>query len=110
MRSTYRRRKIRVEPGDVIVAVTDGITDALEAEEGDPHEALVRREVRTHPDACSSELAGYIIAAAAGSREADVPPDDRTVVVVRVTEAAAQARSNRAAVEWRVCAERALAS
>ena len=79
-RTAYEQRTIPLEPGDVLVAVTEGVADALCARGPGAHRQVVIEAVREHPGASSSEVAARII----GSVEA--AQDDRAVVVVRLLE------------------------
>ncbi len=68
-RGSYGCRSISFEPGDVLIAFTDGIPDVEIPE-------LVRR----HPGARAGEMVSLIMEAA---ESVDAPPDDYTVVAVR---------------------------
>jgi phosphoserine phosphatase RsbU/P len=89
-RSGYSQRTIPIEPGDVLVAATDGVMEALYAEGRDVHEQVVFSAVRDHPGASSSDLAAHIFRAATThgdtSTHCTTPSDDRTVVVVRFVD------------------------
>ncbi len=82
-RATYEQRSIPLQRGDVLVAVTDGITEAAGPDGGLVDEALILDAVRRHPDASSSDLTGHIIRAAEVFAGGSAPRDDRTVIVVR---------------------------
>ena len=77
---------VPLEPGDILVAVTDGITEASDAEGHILDEGVILAAVKDHPDAPSIELAGYIIAAVDTFLRGRQPDDDRTVVVVRFND------------------------
>ncbi len=82
-RATYEQRRVPLERGDVLVAVTDGITEAAGPDGGLVDEALILDAVRKHPGASSSDLTGHIIRAAQIFAGGSAPRDDRTVIVVR---------------------------
>lgn len=66
--ATFRQRTISIEPGDMLVGFTEGVT-----------ERAVVETVRQHPDATASELVEEILLNAGSEM------DDQTVVVVRYT-------------------------
>ena len=68
-RASYSCRTLAFEPGDMLVAFTDGIPDTTIPE-------LVRR----HPGVRASDLVSRIMTVAGSI---DAPPDDYTVVAVR---------------------------
>jgi hypothetical protein len=85
-RAAFERRSIRLEPGDTLVAVTDGITDAADLGVG-AFDCAVLDGVRDGANRSARDLAEHIIqtAQARGGNET-APPDDQTVVVVRRIE------------------------
>ncbi|MDP9169866.1 MAG: PP2C family protein-serine/threonine phosphatase [Acidobacteriota bacterium] len=85
-KAVFGQRSTPVESGDILVAVTDGITEASDAEGHVLDEAVILSAVREHPDASSSDLAGYIIGAVDSFLRGRQPDDDRTVVVVRFND------------------------
>jgi sigma-B regulation protein RsbU (phosphoserine phosphatase) len=87
--AVFGQRSMSLESDDVLVAVTDGITEASDAEGQVLDEAIILSAVRDHPDASSSDLAGYIIAAVDSFLRGRQPDDDRTVVVVRFNDSKA---------------------
>lgn len=88
-RTVYGHRIVPLEPGDLLIAHTDGVTDARNAEGIEFGELGVLRAVERHPGARACDLARAILEAidrhACCARQ-----DDRTVVVVRFKGAAAQ--------------------
>jgi sigma-B regulation protein RsbU (phosphoserine phosphatase) len=84
--AVFGQGSMSLESDDVLIAVTDGITEASDPDGQVLDEGIILSAVRDHPDASSSDLAGYIIAAVdlfLGGRQ---PDDDRTVVVVRFND------------------------
>jgi sigma-B regulation protein RsbU (phosphoserine phosphatase) len=90
-RAAYKQRSLQFEPGDVLVAVTDGVTEATDPEGRVLDEQMVLDTVRNHRDASSSDLTGYITRAIDSFTRGATPEDDRTVVVVRFLEVRAKA-------------------
>lgn len=84
-RSAYGRRTVPLEPGDVLVAYTDGVAEAADAEGREFGSHGVLRVVRGHPFAKAADLARGILTAADRFTADSVPADDRTVAVVRFT-------------------------
>ncbi|MDP8990451.1 MAG: PP2C family protein-serine/threonine phosphatase, partial [Acidobacteriota bacterium] len=62
-RSVYTERTVRLEIGDVLVAITDGITEAENSDGCMLDEKVVLAAVRDHQNVSSSDLAGHIIKA-----------------------------------------------
>jgi hypothetical protein len=82
-RTVFERRTIRLEPGDTLVAVTDGITEAADLSRG-AFDRAVLDGVRDYACRSARDLTEHIIQAARGLGENKAaPPDDQTVVVVR---------------------------
>jgi len=82
-RSVYRQRALSLEPGDLLVAFSDGLSDALSPSGRAFTEAGVLEAVFQTPDAGAAELAREIMTAADRFTAHAAPADDRTVVVVR---------------------------
>lgn len=92
-RTTYTQRTVGFEAGDILVGLTDGITEAADLE-GHVLEKLIRDVVADHSDESSSSLTGYIIQAVDALTRGETPADDRTVVVVRFVPEMAAAYLN----------------
>ena len=82
-KAVFGQGSVSLESGDVLVAVTDGITEASDAEGRVLDEEIILSAVRNHPHASSSDLAAHILAAVDSFLRGRQPDDDRTVVVVR---------------------------
>ena len=89
-RSTYRHRTMSIEAGDVLVACTDGITDAVGGNGRHFCEHGVVGVVRNHSNAEAAEVGKHIMEAAERIRAGLPPVDDETVVIVRVLGAASK--------------------
>jgi sigma-B regulation protein RsbU (phosphoserine phosphatase) len=84
-RSRFGRRTMSIEAGDVLVAYTDGITDATDAEGREWTEAGIRQVLECHPGARASDLVGLIMEEVDRFAGHSGPVDDRTVAAVRFT-------------------------
>jgi sigma-B regulation protein RsbU (phosphoserine phosphatase) len=87
-RTVYGHRTMPLEPGDLLIAHTDGITEACDAEGREFGEKGLLDVVARYPDARARDLAGEILEAIDRYAVSGEPADDRTVVVVRFQSAA----------------------
>jgi len=81
-RTEYRQRTIWLEPGDLLVAFSDGITGAANAQGRELCESGVLDVVRQYPDARAASLARSIMTEGDRFTNHVAPADDQTVVVV----------------------------
>jgi len=95
-RTQYQQHTIPLEPGDTLVAFTDGITEATDMAGREFREQGVRRVLEQYPEASARELSSRILEAVEAFRQCAHAADDRTVVVVRLLNAAAHPSVNRA--------------
>jgi sigma-B regulation protein RsbU (phosphoserine phosphatase) len=79
----YQQRSVSFAPGDVLVAATDGITEALDVDGRMLDEALLLDAVRNSLTASSSDIALNLIRVVDAHLKGSEPHDDRTVVVVQ---------------------------
>jgi len=91
VRPTYKYRTVALEPGDLMVLFTDGITEAVDGNGRELWDTGVLQIVRDHIDARATDLVGEIMEAVDRFTEHAVQTDDRTVVVVRLAETAEHA-------------------
>jgi phosphoserine phosphatase RsbU/P len=98
-RTVYEQRTIGVDPGDVLVAFTDGVTEALDAQGREWSESGVLNVLRRCEYARSSELVAEILQSAGRFADPVTPADDRTAVVVRFTDATERTLHEEAAME-----------
>jgi sigma-B regulation protein RsbU (phosphoserine phosphatase) len=84
-RASFQQRTVTVEPGDVMVAFTDGITDAQDAEGRELREEGLIEVVWRYRDARAGDMVGRIMDAVDRFTDSSVRTDDRTVAVVRIT-------------------------
>jgi hypothetical protein len=89
-RSGYRHRTISIEAGEILVACTDGITDAVGVDGRHLCEDGVVDVVRQNSNAKAAEMGKRIMEAAERIRASRPPTDDETVVIVRVLSAASK--------------------
>jgi sigma-B regulation protein RsbU (phosphoserine phosphatase) len=79
----YQQRSVSVAPGDILVAATDGITEASNVDGRMLDEALLLDAVRNSLTTSSSDIALSIIRVVDAHSKGSEPHDDRTVVVVQ---------------------------
>jgi sigma-B regulation protein RsbU (phosphoserine phosphatase) len=82
--SAYEQETIQMERGDLLVAYTDGVTEARDVYDQEFGEARLRRIIDTSAHATSQELSERIVQSV---REwcGEIPPhDDLTLVVMKV--------------------------
>jgi sigma-B regulation protein RsbU (phosphoserine phosphatase) len=84
-RSRFGRRSLPIEAGDVLVAYTDGVTDAIDAAGREWTESGIRQVLENHSDARPSHLVGLIMDEVDRFAGDSSPADDRTAVAVRFT-------------------------
>lgn len=85
-KAAYVRGFAKLEPGDILVMYTDGITECLHRRTGEEFglERLVRL-VRRHRQAPARQIVKVIFDATASFSGQTTPADDQTVVVVKRT-------------------------
>lgn len=79
----YRRGYVTLEPGDVLVVYTDGITEASAPDESMFEVDRIRATVLHHRDASAETIVAAIFDAVDGFTGGAPASDDRTVMVVR---------------------------
>jgi serine phosphatase RsbU (regulator of sigma subunit) len=82
--SEYRKDKVALASGDVLVVFTDGITEAPDGDEREFGEERLQDYVRAHADRSPDELCRGILEAVAGFQDGHPQEDDMTLVVARV--------------------------
>ncbi len=90
-RTVFERRTIRFEAGDTLVVVTDGITEAADMG-GNGFDRTILNGMHERANESARDLAEYIMRVAQRhSEDAEAPPDDKSVIVVRRMPDAAEA-------------------
>lgn len=74
-----------LRPGDVIVAYTDGVTEAMSASHEEFSEARLREAIAESSHQSAKQILAHIIARVAAWSQGAGQHDDITVVIVRVT-------------------------
>lgn len=98
-RTVYEQRTIGMEPGDLLAAFTDGVTEATDAEGREWSENGVLSVLRRCRDARGSELVAEVLESARRFADPVAAADDRTAVVVRLTDTAARTLQGEEAME-----------
>jgi sigma-B regulation protein RsbU (phosphoserine phosphatase) len=83
-RAVYEQRTLGIDPGDVLAAFTDGVTEAMDIEGRQWGENGVLNVLRRCKQARGSELVAEILESAGQFADPAALPDDRTAVVVRL--------------------------
>lgn len=98
-RTVYEQRTIGMDPGDVLVAFTDGVTEAADAQGREWGEDGVLSVLRRCRDARGSESVAEILESARRFADPVMPADDRTAVVVRLADTAEHTMPEEEAME-----------
>jgi sigma-B regulation protein RsbU (phosphoserine phosphatase) len=80
----YREGQAQLEPGDVLLMFTDGVTEAADAKQNLFGEERLRHVLRAYKDASAAELIGQIHEAIRTFTDKAPQSDDLTMVVVKV--------------------------
>lgn len=89
-RSTFREVSVALEAGDVLVAFSDGVTEAADSCGREFREEGVLRVLERYPGAGAAELSARILDSVANFGTPSSGAGDRTVVVVRLVPAVAK--------------------
>lgn len=81
----YEEEAISLAPGDVLVIYSDGITEAINANQELFGEERLLATIRSHRDATANELIDHIVAAVKAYSGPTPQADDMTLVVIRRT-------------------------
>ena len=95
-RSVYRQRAVGLSPGDVLIAFTGGVADAVDRAGSVLGEAAVVKVLREHPDDPPQILVERILEAVARHGDGGQPAD-QTVLAVRFAGSAGSLNEDRAA-------------
>ena len=80
----YEQGNIKMEPGDLLVGFTDGISEAMNPREEEWGEEAMLAELNTLDGQLSKEIIQHIVAAADKFADGAKQHDDMTMIVVRV--------------------------
>jgi sigma-B regulation protein RsbU (phosphoserine phosphatase) len=89
--TAYAHRTLTLDPGDVLIAFTDGIAEVVDAKGCQSCEASIIEAVRSHPGAGAAEVVGLVVDAVERFTGESGQADDRTVIAVRYTGMAEKA-------------------
>jgi serine phosphatase RsbU (regulator of sigma subunit) len=81
--ATYQEERMRMEPGDVLVLYSDGVTEAVNPDGEDFGEQRLGELVASMPNRTASEIVEAIASAVTSFTEGAPAADDITVVVAR---------------------------
>lgn len=82
-RAVYQQRTLSLEPGDVLLAFTDGIPEACDIWDRSFGEAGIVRVARQYPEASANRLVVSLLEAACEFTGRAAPADDRTAIAIR---------------------------
>ena len=80
----YSQAIVTLEPGDVLVGFTDGISEAMNSQEEEWGEDQLIEAVSACSHLCATEMIAYLMSAADDFAAGAKQHDDMTLVVVRV--------------------------
>ncbi|HML22420.1 MAG TPA: SpoIIE family protein phosphatase [Aggregatilinea sp.] len=79
----FAENNVRIEHGDILVLYTDGITEAINADEEEFGEERLEALLMEHCDMAAGELCGTIVEAVSAFAEGRALVDDATLVVIK---------------------------
>jgi serine phosphatase RsbU (regulator of sigma subunit)/dihydrofolate reductase len=82
--AVYKEQRLHLLPGDILLAFTDGISEAMNASEDEWGEDRMIAEVQAHADLNAEELLQHLFRAADAFAAGAPQHDDMTVVVLRL--------------------------
>jgi len=82
--SPYKEGEIEMQSGDILVAFTDGISEAMNGAEEEFDEARLIEALKTCPDRSAANISSYILEHVDGFTAGARQHDDMTIVVVRL--------------------------
>jgi serine phosphatase RsbU (regulator of sigma subunit) len=83
--SVYEQQRLELLPGDILLAFTDGISEAMNAAEEEWGEDRLIAEAQAHADLNATELLQHLFRAADAFAAGAPQHDDMTLVVLRVS-------------------------
>jgi serine phosphatase RsbU (regulator of sigma subunit)/dihydrofolate reductase len=82
--TTYTEQMLHLLPGDILLAFTDGISEAMNASEDEWGEDRMIAEAQAHPELAAEELLQHLFRAADAFAAGAPQHDDMTMVVMRL--------------------------
>jgi len=82
--AAYKEQKLQLLPGDILLAFTDGISEAMNAAEDEWGEDRLIAEAQAHADVNAEELMQRLFRAADAFAAGTPQHDDMTIVVLRL--------------------------
>lgn len=82
--SPYKEAEIELQSGDILVAFTDGISEAMNHAEEEFDEERLMETIRTCPDRSAANISSYILEHVDAFTAGADQHDDMTIVVVRL--------------------------
>jgi sigma-B regulation protein RsbU (phosphoserine phosphatase) len=82
--SPYKEGEIDMQSGDILVAFTDGISEAMNGAEEEFDEARLMEALKSCPDRSAANISSYILEHVDGFTAGASQHDDMTIVVVRL--------------------------
>jgi len=82
--AVYKEQMLQLLPGDILLAFTDGISEAMNASEDEWGEDRMIAEAQAHPDLNAEELLQRLFRAADAFAAGAPQHDDMTIVVLRL--------------------------
>ena len=92
--TAYAHRSLTLDPGDILIAFTDGIAEVIDAKGSQSWEMSTVKAIRRHPGAGASDVVGLVMDAVARFTGESEQADDRTVIAVRYTGRAEKAKAS----------------
>jgi serine phosphatase RsbU (regulator of sigma subunit) len=83
--AAYKQQILHLLPGDILLAFTDGISEAMNAAEDEWGEDRMIAEAQTHADLSAAELMQHLFRAADAFAAGAAQHDDMTLVVLRIS-------------------------
>jgi serine phosphatase RsbU (regulator of sigma subunit) len=83
--AAYKQHMLHLLPGDILLAVTDGISEAMNAAEDEWGEERMIAEAQAHADLDAAELLQHLFRAADAFAAGAPQHDDMTLIVLRLS-------------------------
>jgi serine phosphatase RsbU (regulator of sigma subunit) len=90
--ATYRQARVAIQPGDLLVVFSDGISEAANARDEEFGEARILAAVEENWAGSPAEILDAVLARVRTFLGKELPHDDQTLMVVRLQGVAKQSR------------------